>query len=168
MKTFKGKTITLSGSLLTIGDKAPDFNVVDGNLETVSLKDYKNSYILINVVPSLDTPVCDLQTRTLNEEVFKKDQLDIKVVTLSNDLPFAQSRWAEKEELEGIVLLSDYLHHEFGEKYGLYIKENGLLARAAIVLNNKREVIFAQYGTEMSQHLDYDELLDFINTLPGK
>lgn len=168
MKTFKGKQITLSGKQLLNGDKAPEFKAVNGNLETVSIKDFKNKYLLLNVIPSLDTPVCDLQTKTLNEEVIKKENLDIKVITISNDLPFAQNRWAEKEELEGIITLSDYLHHEFGEKYGLFINENGLLARAAIILNSKREVIYSIYGNEMSQHLNYDELLDFINTLPEK
>lgn len=168
MKTFKGKEVTLSGELLRKGDKAPDFKAVNGNMDTVSLKDYKNEYLLINVVPSLDTPVCDLQTKTLNEEILKHEDLDIKVITVSADLPFAQNRWTEREELEGVITLSDYLHHDFGKKYGVYINEVGLLARCALVLNSKREVIYDTYSNEMTQHLNYDELLDFINTLPGK
>lgn len=165
MKTLKGKPITLLGDQLVVGDKAPDFKAVDENFEDVSLKNFKNDYILLNVVPSLDTPVCDLQTRTVNEELLKHENLDIKVITLSNDLPFAQARWCEKEELEGITVLSDYLYHDFGNKYGLLIKENHLLARTAILLNSKREIIFEIHSDEMSQHLDYDKLLQFLNTL---
>ena len=168
MKTFKGKNITLLGTTLVTGDKAPDFRAVDTDFETVSLSEFKNDYLVLNIVPSLDTPVCDLQTRTLNEEILKNEDLDVKVITISADLPFAQARWTEKEELEGIIILSDYLYHEFGEKYGLYINELGFLARAAIVLNSKREVIYVNYSKEMSQHINYDELLDFVNGLQKK
>lgn len=168
MKTFKGKPITLLGNQLHVGDQAPDFKAVNENFEDVSLKDFKNDYIVLNVVPSLDTPVCDLQTKTVNEELLKHEELDIKVITLSNDLPFAQSRWCEKQELEGITVLSDYLYQEFGNKYGLLIKENHLLARTAIILNAKREIIFEIHSDEMSQHLDYDKILEFIKNISKK
>lgn len=168
MKTFKGKQITIDGVTLKKGDKAPDFRAIDVNFEEVRLKEFNNDYILLNVVPSLDTPVCDLQTKTINEEILKKEDIDMKVITISNDLPYAQERWSEREELEGITVLSDYLFHEFGDKYGLFINELGLLARCVLILNSKKEIIYSIHSNEMSQHLNYDEILDFINTLPGK
>lgn len=167
MKTFQGNPITLIKEQLKKGEKASDFKAVSGNLKEVSLSDFSNEYIIINVVPSLDTAVCDLQTKTINEEIIKNENLDIKVITLSNDLPFAQNRWKNEEELEGITILSDYLYNDFGEKFGLLINENKLLARAVYVLNKKREVIFMIDVNEQTQHLNYDELLDFINELPG-
>lgn len=168
MKTFKGKPVTLLGDPVNVGDKVQDFKAVDGNLDVVNLSDYKNDYLLISVIPSLDTAVCDLQTRTVNEEILKNDNIDIKVITISNDLPFAQNRWANEEELEGVTLLSDYLYNDFGMKFGVLIKENKLLARGFYLLNKKREVIFKLDVNEQGQHLDYDKLLNFINELPGK
>ena len=168
MKTFQGSLISFETNQLKIGDKALNFKALDGNLKEVNLDDFKNKYIILNVVPSLDTAVCDLQTKTINEEMMKKDDLDIKVITISNDLPFAQNRWKNEEELEGITILSDYLYHDFGTKYGTLIKENKLLSRILYVLNQKREVIFMLDVKEQGQHLDYDKLIDFINELPGK
>lgn len=168
MKTFKGKPMTLLGDKLKVGDKVSDFKVVNGNFEEVHLSDFKNEYLLISVVPSLDTAVCDLQTRTVNEELLKNEKLDIRVVTISNDLPFAQNRWANEEELEGVTILSDYLHNDFGKKFGVLMEENMLLARSFYVLNKKRELIYMLEVNEQTQHLNYDELLEFINELPGK
>src|SRR5690554_7566202 len=92
MKTFKGKPMTLLGDKVKVGDKVSNFKVVNGNFEEVHLSDFKNDYLLINVVPSLDTAVCDLQTRTVNEELLKNDKLDIRVVTISNDLDRKSTR----------------------------------------------------------------------------
>lgn len=168
MKTFKNKPITLVGKELQVGDIAPNFKAMNNHLEEVSLSDFKNEYIVINVVPSLDTPVCDLQTKTVNNELLSVTNIDIKVLTLSNDLPFAQAKWVINEEFEGIVALSDYLYHDFGTKYGLLIKELNLLARELFVLNAKREIIFKLETNEMTQHLDYEKLIKFIHTLSGK
>lgn len=168
MKTFKGKPVTLVGEQVKVGDKVSDFKVVNINFEPTHLSDFKNEYILISVIPSLDTAVCDLQTKTINEELLKNDKIDIKVITISNDLPFAQNRWVNDEELEGVTILSDYLYGDFGQKFGVLMKENKLLARVFYVLNKKREVIFMLDVNEQGQHLDYDKLLNFINELPGK
>lgn len=168
MKTFQGNPITLISNQLKIGDKAPNFKAVAANLKEVSLSEFPNEYLVINVVPSLDTAVCDLQTKTINEEILKNESLDINVITISNDLPFAQNRWKNEEELEGITILSDYLYNDFGEKFGLLIKENKLLARSIYILNQKREIIYMIDVEEQTQHLNYDSLLDFINKLPGK
>lgn len=168
MKTYKGKPVTLIEGTLNIGDQAPNFRMVNNQLEDVTLADFKNDYIVISVVPSIDTPVCDLQTKTINSEVLKYHDLDIETITASMDLPFAQQRWINDEELEGSIILSDYNYRDFGRKYGVLIEELMILARAVFILNKKREVIFKLDVEDMSQHLDYDLLVNFIKELPGK
>ena len=168
MKTFKGKPVTLLGQELKVGSKTKSFKVVDNYFELVDSTDFDNEYLIINVVPSLDTAVCDIQTTTIYEEMFKIDNIDIKAVTISNDLPFAQARWSSNAELEDIGIYSDYLHHDFGEKFGALINENKLLLRSVFVLNKKREVIYVEYADEVTQHLNYDELLTFIQKIPTK
>ncbi|HHW79703.1 MAG TPA: thiol peroxidase [Acholeplasmataceae bacterium] len=167
MKTFKNKQITVLGTELKVGDQAPNFIVVNNDLEKVSLSDFNTTdYIVINVVPSLDTTVCELQTTTVNEELSKYENL--QVITMSNDLPFAQKRWCGNRGLDNIITLSDYQNHDFGMKYGALIDELKLLARSIFVLDENRKVIYVDYANEMSQHLNYDSLLEFIDGLPGK
>lgn len=165
MKTFMNKPITLVGRELKVGDKAPEFTVVDNELQPKSLKDYDTNYVVINVVPSLDTTVCDLQTKTVNEELAKRT--DITTLTISNDLPFAQSRWCGAAGLDSVITLSDYQKHDFGNKYGTLIEELQLLARSIFVLDNDRKVVYVEYANEMAKHLDYDKFLEFVETLPG-
>ncbi|MDY0276615.1 MAG: thiol peroxidase, partial [Acholeplasma sp.] len=129
MRTYKGKIITLVNEQLKTGDIAPDFKLVNSSLEDVYLHDFKESYLIINVVPSLDTPVCDIQTKTINEEIIQNNKINLRVITISNDLPFAQQRWCDHEEMEGIAVYSDYLYHDFGNKFGVLINEVKLLAR---------------------------------------
>ena len=121
MKTFKGKPITLIDKEIKVGQKAPNFKVINFQLEDVTLDDFKNDYLVISVIPSIDTPVCDLQTKTINSEVLKYHDLDIETITASMDLPFAQQRWINDEELEGSIILSDYNYRDFGRKYGVLI-----------------------------------------------
>lgn len=167
MKTFKNKQITVLGTELKVGDQAPNFTVVNNDLEKVSLSDFNTTdYIVINVVPSLDTTVCELQTTTVNEELSKYENL--QVITMSNDLPFAQKRWCGNRGLDNIITLSDYQNHDFGMKYGALIDELKLLARSIFVLDENRKVIYVDYADEMAQHLNYDSLLEFIDGLPGK
>ncbi|HHT99235.1 MAG TPA: thiol peroxidase [Acholeplasma sp.] len=164
MVLFKGKQVTLLGKQAKVGDQAEDFKVINNKLEEVHLKDLKEKYLVISVVPSLDTTVCDLQTRTVNEELGKFK--DVLVVTISNDLPFAQARWCGASGLTNVITLSDYNFHDFGMKFGVLIDELKLLARSVFVLDSKRKIIYAEYASETSQHLDYDQLLTFIKTLP--
>ena len=137
-----------------VGDVAPNFIVIDNDLNEVNLKDFKSDYLVINVVPSLDTTVCDLQTRTVNQELSAFTNLE--VLTISNDLPFAQKRWCGQSGFDNIRTFSDYLKRDFGQKYGVYIEELGLLARSIFVLNQKRQIVYVEYKDEMGQHLDYD------------
>lgn len=161
MKTMKNDPITVLGEALEVGDKALDFVAVDNHLKEVSFfSNFKKEYTLISAVPSLDTSVCDLQTRTINERLSKYKDLDF--ITISNDLPFAQKRWCGSNGLE-IHTLSDHKLLDFGMKYGVLIKELRLLARAVFVLDHNRKVIYVEYLDEMSNHPNYDALFDFLD-----
>ncbi|NLK12189.1 MAG: thiol peroxidase [Candidatus Phytoplasma sp.] len=164
MKTFKGKPIHVLGQVRNIGDIAPDFTALNQDLEPVSLSDYNEKYIVLNSVPSLDTSVCDLQTRTIIQELAGKE--DTLVITLSNDLPFAQKRWCANAGLPNAITLSDYKDLDFANKYGLLIEEMRLLGRAVFVLNQKREIVYLEYLDEMGKHPNYDALLEFVRNLP--
>lgn len=166
MKTFKNNIITVLGAVQKLGNKAPNFTAIDKNLEEKSLTDYKTPYIVLNVVPSLDTGVCDAQTRRVNEELVKRD--DILVITLSNDLPFAQARWCGSAGLDQIITLSDHKDLDFANKYGVNIKELRLLARSVFVLDENRDIVYLEYLDEMGNHLNYNELINFVENLPTK
>ena len=123
--TFKNDPITLSGQQVKEGDIAPDFTVLDNSLNQITLEDYKGKKKLISVVPSIDTGVCDQQTRKFNEEASQEDGV---VLTISVDLPFAQKRWCASNGLENVVTLSDHRDLSFGENFGVVMEELRLLA----------------------------------------
>ena len=162
MRTMHGNPITVLGKELKLGDKAPEFTLVDTSLNKKKLSDFEKEYVLLSVVPSLDTGVCDLQTRTINEKLASFSNVDF--VTVSMDLPFAQKRWCGSAGLE-IVTLSDYMTGDFGVSYGVLIEEVRLLARSVFVLNKNREVIYVEYLSEMTNHPNYDKLIEFLNQL---
>lgn len=164
MKTFNNNKITVLGDVKKVGDLAPNFIALNQDLEEKSLSDYQEPYIILNVVPSLDTGVCDIQTRKINKELTSRR--DVLVITISNDLPFAQRRWCGNAELPQIITLSDHRTLDFGNKYGANIQELRLLARSVFVLDEKRKIIYLQYLDEMTDHLNYDALLDFVKNLP--
>lgn len=162
-KTMKNNPIEVIGTVLNVGDKASDFTCVDRSLNKVSLSDFNSKYVLINVVPSLDTGVCDMQTRQINEKL--ADLKDTTILTISNDLPFAQARWCGAAGLDNILTLSDYQTLDFANKYGVNIVGLRLLARSVFVLNEQREVIYVEYLNEMTNHPNYSQLFDFIETI---
>jgi len=164
MKTFKGKPITLLGETKKVGDLAPDFKALSIKNEVKHLSDFKKKYVILNVVPSLDTTVCDVQARTVNLELSERS--DISVITVSNDLPFAQSRWCGNAGLPNVITLSDHLELDFANKYGTNIKELRLQARSVFVLDDQRKIVYVEYVDEMSQHLNFDNLLTFVKQLP--
>lgn len=164
MKTFKGKPITLLGETKKVGDIAPDFKALTTKSEVKHLTDYKSRYIILNVVPSLDTTVCDMQARTVNNELAERE--DVLVITISNDLPTAQSRWCGNSGLPNVITLSDHLDLDFANKYGTNIKELRLQARSVFVLDESRKIIYNEYVDEMSSHLNFDELITFVKKLP--
>ncbi|HKL95445.1 MAG TPA: thiol peroxidase [Haploplasma sp.] len=162
MKTMHNDEIMILGKELKIGDKAPNFKLITNELGYKSLEDFKKDYLLISVVPSLDTGVCDFQTRNINEKLTSFHNVDF--ITVSNDLPFAQKRWCGMAGLE-ITTLSDYQTNQFGLDYGLLIDGLKLLARAVIVLDKNHQVVYKEYLNEMTNHPNYDALIDFLNTL---
>ncbi|MBM7644819.1 thiol peroxidase [Scopulibacillus daqui] len=154
--TFKGNPVTLIGEEVKAGDQAPDFTALDNSLAEKTLNDYKGVRI-ISVVPSLDTGVCDAQTRRFNEEATKLD--NVSVITISCDLPFAQKRWCGDSGLENAVTLSDHRDLSFGQAYGVVMKELRLLARAVFVVDSNNKVAYAEYVSEGTNHPDYESAL---------
>jgi len=155
------KYVTLLGTQVNVGEKAPSFKVVDKNFAPVTLKDFSGQTVLISVVPSLDTGVCSLQTKRFNEEVGKLPK-NISLVTISNDLPFAQKRFCKTEKVDQIKVLSDSVWREFGINYGLLIKDMGLLTRAIFIINNEGKIVYKELVANISEHPNYDKALEFI------
>ncbi len=159
--TFQGNPLTLMGPELKVGDKAPDFKLINTGLKPVTLSDSKGKTRLVSVVPSIDTPVCDLQTKRFNQEASKLPA-DVVVITVSMDLPFAQARWCGLAGADKIQMLSDYQEHAFGQAYGVLIKELKLLSRAVFVIGPDDKVQYSQYVKEVTEHPDYDKVLGFL------
>jgi len=155
--TLKGKPLTLVGPELKAGDTAPDFLCVDNELKPVRLADTGNSPRILSVVPSLDTPVCDAQTRRFNEEAARLPQLAI--YTISMDLPFAQRRWCGAFGIDKVKMLSDHMEASFGTAYGTLIKELRLESRAIFVVDRQNVIRHAQYVKEVTDFPDYDAAL---------
>lgn len=156
--TFKQNPVTLVGSEVKKGDQAPNFTVLANDLSEVTLKDYKDNVKLISVVPSLDTGVCDAQTRRFNEEASELN--NVKVLTVSMDLPFAQKRWCGANGIENVDTLSDHRNASFGEAYGVLIQELRLLTRAVFVVNSNNEVVHAEYVPEATDHPNYEAAIE--------
>ncbi|MCM3587883.1 thiol peroxidase [Mesobacillus maritimus] len=156
--TFKGNSVTLLGNEVKVGDQAPDFKVLANDLSEVSLQDSKGSVRLISVVPSIDTGVCDAQTRRFNEEAANLG--NVKVLTVSVDLPFAQKRWCGANGIENVQTLSDHRELSFGEAYGVAIKELRLLARAVFVVDANDKVTYVEYVSEATDHPNYDAAIE--------
>ena len=161
--TFKNNPITLIGPELKKGDKAPDFKVVANDLSEVTLSSSKGLTRIISVVPSLDTPVCDLQTKRFNEEATKLPK-GVKVLTISMDLPFAQKRWCGAASATNVQTLSDYRGAGFGKAYGVLIKELYLLSRAIFIVGADDTIQYVEYVKEVTQHPDYDKALAAVST----
>ncbi|MEF2093670.1 thiol peroxidase [Bacillus sp. CFBP9009] len=156
--TFKNNPITLVGQELKVGDKAPDFTVLANDLSPVTLSDSKGTVRIISVVPSVDTGVCDAQTRKFNEEAAKLD--NVKVLTISNDLPFAQKRWCAASGLDNVQVLSDHRDLSFGEAYGVVMQELRLLARSVFVVNSSDEIEYVEYVSEGTNHPNYEGAIE--------
>ncbi|SFI69539.1 thiol peroxidase, atypical 2-Cys peroxiredoxin [Paenibacillus sp. UNC496MF] len=156
--TVGGQPITLVGPELKVGDKAPAFTVNKDLMTEASLSDYAGRIKLISVVPSLDTDVCDAQTRRFNQEASKLGD-GVVVLTISVDLPFAQSRFCATAGIDRVVTLSDYKHRAFGEAYGVLIKELQLDQRAIFIVDADDTVRYVEYVGELSEHPNYDAAL---------
>jgi len=152
------KYITLLGNQVTAGEQAPNFRVVDKNFAPVQLSDFSEQIVLISVVPSLDTGVCSLQTKRFNDESAKLPK-NITLLTISNDLPFAQKRFCKLEGVDQVKVLSDSVWRDFGENYGLIIKDMGLLTRAIFIIDSQGIIKYKELVANISQHPDYDKAL---------
>lgn len=162
--TFKGNPITLIGPELKVGDKAPDFKLNKNLLEEVSLQDYAGKIKLISVVPSLDTGVCDAQTRRFNQEAATLGD-NVVVLTVSVDLPFAQARWCGAAGIDQVITLSDYKDNSFGKAYGVLIKEFVLDQRAVFVIDQDNTIRYVEVLKEMSEHPDYEKPIAAVKQL---
>lgn len=161
--TFKGNPLTLIGPELKAGNKAPDFKLLAGDLSEVTLAASKGKTRIISVVPSLDTPVCDQQTRRFNDEASKLPS-DVVILTVSTDLPFAQSRWCGAAHVDKVKTLSDHRETSFGKAYGVLIKELRLLSRSIFIVGPDDKLQYVEYVKEITQHPNYEKALASIKT----
>lgn len=156
--TMKGKPLTMVGSDVKIGQRAPDFVAIDNNLAAVRFLSYHGKICIISSVISLDTPVCDIQTRKFNEEASRLGS-GVVILTLSMDLPFAQKRWCGAAGVDRIQTLSDHRDASFGTSYGVLIKELRLLARAIFLVDRKGLLQYKELVKEVTHEPDYDAVL---------
>lgn len=162
--TMKGNPLTLTGAEVTVGQKAPDFTVAGNDLSPVTLSSFAGKVLVISSVPSLDTGVCDTMTRRFNEEAGALGK-DVAVLTISMDLPFAQSRWCGAAGITHVTTLSDYQTADFGTKYGLLIKELRLLARAVLVVDRAGVVRYVQVVPEIATEPDYAAAIQAVKSV---
>lgn len=155
--TLMGNPKTLVGPELKAGDKAPDFAALDSSLKPVTLSDTGKKTRIFSVVPSLDTPVCDAQTKRFNEEAIKLSDIDI--YTISMDLPFAQKRFSNSFTVDNVKMLSDHRDASFGAAYGTLIKDMRILSRAIFVVGPDDKIKYAEYVPEVANHPDYEAAL---------
>lgn len=166
--TFEGKPLHLEGTLPEVGKKAPDFQLIAPDLRMMSLPDFEGKVVVLATVPSLDTPVCDLEGRHFNE---RASQLSPKaqIIMVSRDTPFAQKRWEDSAGASRILALSDYRDGDFGRKYGVLIEELKLLARAVFVINEAGILTYSQLVPEITKAPDYEPVLQAVHAaLEGK
>jgi thioredoxin-dependent peroxiredoxin len=166
---FKGNPITLSGPEIKPGGDAPDFTAVDNSLQPVKLSQAKGKVIVLSAVPSLDTPVCDTETRKFNQEAGKLGA-NVEVWTVSMDLPFAQKRWCGAAGVTSVKTLSDFRERSFAQNYGVLVKEGplaGLTARAVFVVGKDGKIKHAEYVKEITTEPNYDAALNAARQAAG-
>ncbi len=163
--TMRGNPLTLVGNEVRTGEKAPDFVALDPDLTPIKLSSYMGKICIISSVPSLDTPVCDMETRKFNEEASKLGD-KIRILTISMDLPFAQKRWCGAAGVNKIQTLSDHRDAQFGLAYGVLIKELRLLARAVFLVDPKGILQYMQLVKEIASEPNYEEIWSALKRLP--
>ncbi len=156
--TLRGNPMTLAGAEVKVGDKAPNFTLTGNDMKPVTLADTTGKVRIIASVPSLDTPVCDTETRRFNEEAAKLD--GVEILTVSVDLPMAQKRWCGAAGADKVRTLSDYRDRNFGNAYGVLIQEILLEARAIFVVDKNDTVCYVEYVKEVSDQVNFDAALD--------
>jgi len=157
--TFKGNPLTLEGTLVKAGDKAPDFVLADNGLAPKKLADYAGKVKVITTFPSIDTPVCDMQVREFNKRAAGLSK-DVAVLGVSVDLPFAQARFCAAAGITGVATLSDYKERAFSKAYGLFIKELALTARSVIIVDKADKVVYVELVKEVTDQPNYNAALE--------
>lgn len=160
----KGKELELYGKEVNSGDQAPDFVVLNSDLDEVKLSDYKGKIVILSSVPSLETPVCDIQTHRFDEAVAKLGP-EVEFITVSMDLPFGQKRWCSEAGTERVVTLSDHRDASFGQAFGVLIPDLRLLARAVFVIDGQGVVRHSQLVEDLGQEPNYDAVLRVVKEL---
>ena len=156
--SMKGNSLTLLGRELKIGDKAPDFSVLNKDLQPVTNSILNGKTTIILTVPSLDTPVCDMEVRKFNKEAASLSS-DVQILVISMDLPFAQSRWCGNAGVDKVMTLSDFNTASFGSNWGVLIKEVRLLARAVFIVDKYGKIAYTQFVRELTNEPDYESVL---------
>jgi thiol peroxidase len=162
--TVAGNPVTLVGSEINPGDPAPDVELLDNDLKPVKLSSYRGKVCILSAVGSLDTAVCDIETRRFNTEAAELGP-DIAILTVSMDLPFAQKRWCGAAGVDKVVTLSDHRNADFGKAYGVLVKESRLLARAVFVVDRQGVVRYIQLVKEIGEEPDYGAVLEAARAL---
>ena len=162
---FKGGPLDLAGPELKVGDKAPEFSAVDKSMQPVSLASTGNKVRVFSVVPSLDTPVCDMQTKKFNEAATSMPAVDF--YTVSVDLPFAQNRWCNSFGVDHVKMISDHKEASFGQNYGTLIKDWRIESRAIFVVDQSNTIQHVEYVPEVGEHPNYDAVLSKAKELAG-
>ncbi|MEG0136534.1 MAG: thiol peroxidase [Cetobacterium sp.] len=161
--TFGGSPLTLVGKELLVGDTAPNFTVTKTDLSPLSLKEFLGKTVVISAMPSIDTPVCEIQTIRFNKEIEKLQ--DVVLLTISMDLPFALNRFCGAKDIKNAITTSDYKDREFSHNYGLYIKELGLISRAVIIIDKNGKIRYTEYLKEITEEPDYTKALEALKTI---
>ncbi len=157
--TMNGNELSLEGNLPKLGDKIKDFNLKTVELSNKTAKDYEGKVLMIVAVPSIDTPVCDMEIQKFNTEAGSLPA-DIKIVGVSADLPFAQNRWATERNIKNIEMLSDHMTMDFAKSYGIHLKDLRLTSRAVFVYNKSGDLVYSQVLEEITKEPDYAKALD--------
>jgi thiol peroxidase len=159
--TMKGNPLTLVGNEVKVGQMAPDCTLTGNDMSPVKLSEFRGKVCVISSVPSLDTPVCDLETRRFNQEAAGLGA-DVQILTISMDLPFAQKRWCGAHDIKSVITLSDYREAAFGSAYGVLIKELRLLARAVFVVDREGRIRYIQLVKEIATEPDYAAVIEAV------
>ena len=165
--TFKGKPLTLLGAEIKPGQTAPTFKVVGKDLADIVFESFRGKMVVLSVAPSLDTPVCAMQTRRFNKEATELSN-DVVILSVSMDLPFALARFCGAEGINRVIAASDYKYRAFGETYGVLVRELGLLARAVFVVDKNAKVVYVEYVPEMTNEPNYASALRAVKTALGQ
>ncbi len=162
--TIHGNPLTLLGEEVKVGAAAPDAELLDNDLKPVKISSYRGKTLVVAAVPSLDTPVCDIETRRFNDEAGRMGA-DVQMLTVSMDLPFAQKRWCGAAGVERLTTLSDHREAAFGLAYGVLIKELRLLARSVFIIDRDGKLHYAQLVKETSNEPNYEEILQALGKI---